>query len=260
MTALNQKDFKPFALKIDRAKALLKALEAQINLYANAGPYQLVNEENVLKLRITPVPDIISIVTGEIIYHLRSVLDQIAFALSRKDHLTLEEIRNIYFPAWDANDSKKYKTYKKNKEFFDPKVWEIFDLIKSDKDRNDALCGLSRLFNTDKHREIIVTAIVPIFNNFTRTSPVGTFIEQAMRGERAGLWASAMIKNGNQIMDGMIISEKIEGIHSTGDIGIPFNIQIKDMEPFNAKPLLQLLEGLALKVEETIALIQRELC
>lgn len=181
-------------LKIERAYAHLAELQqAESNFFSSNVP-SLVYEEDtergckLAKLKLDACsPEIIHVLAGELIYQLRSALDQIAVALAKMS-ASKPNIKNVYFPCDDSVASYE-KSCKKCLAGFDD---DLIVKIKSTQAYNggdDTLRAVFRMANIDKHLEII---------------PVGA------SGNVSGI-SNFIVNGGGLIIDGRMVSLR-EGI------------------------------------------------
>jgi len=149
-------------LKIKRAKEHIVELEQQLRAFFDCAPYK-VGAKHDLQTRklvyyvmsVEPVPDVIPLVTGDVIQNLMSALDHLAYQLVCSDTGDKPPNPNwIYFPI--ADNLEKYETKKHGKmEGADPKTFDAIDAIKPYKGGNDTLWSLYRLNNIEKHRLLL---------------------------------------------------------------------------------------------------------
>src|SRR4051794_28237960 len=88
--------------KIEWAKGHLLDLEKTISTYERGNPYGFAIEvdptgtNESVKLRLNPIPPIIGVMTGNVIYNFRASLDLLTCALARKNGATI--VSDVYFP------------------------------------------------------------------------------------------------------------------------------------------------------------------
>jgi len=158
--------FEGVQLKIKWAYAKIHELNACIKS-AFAGercaPFCEVEPDSgrrVLKVRLVdPVSDDLLRIVAEHVYHLRSSLDQLAVVLARLNGATTTT--GIYFPfAGDAAEFASAGTQRKTSKLNAADV-ELIWALKPYRGGDNALWGLSRLSNVDKHIELIPVANGP---------------------------------------------------------------------------------------------------
>ncbi len=149
-------------LKLNRAKHHLRDLEAARKRFFDSNPYDLGENENhetgqreLVVKRAAPVPDSLTLISGDVIHNLRSALDhliwQLVIANDRKPNDTTA------FPIWRSE--AKYKSgrpgYAKG---ISKAALEILDGLKPYEGGNDALWRLHKLDIIDKHRLLLTVA------------------------------------------------------------------------------------------------------
>jgi hypothetical protein len=149
-------------LKIERAKKHIADLERELRAFLDAKPYGVgaKREPQTRKLiyyvtSVNPVPEYLSLITGDIIQNLISALDHLAYQLVFKDtggHPPKPS--KIYFPIadtitiYEAEKNRKVEGARKD-------TFKAIDAIKPYKGGNDLLWMLYRLNNIDKHRLLL---------------------------------------------------------------------------------------------------------
>jgi hypothetical protein len=137
---------------------------------------------------------------GEIIYHLRSSLDQIAVALARVS-VSKPNVRKIYFPSGD-NIKGLVASRKANTKGIDTDLVKLMLRLKpyDGKRGNEALRSIFRLANIDKHLEIIPAAnsgqIQGISNFIIQNANTGLLIGGGLISLYEGITISDLGQNG----------------------------------------------------------------
>jgi hypothetical protein len=159
-------------LKIVRAQEHLDALESSIKRYisTNPGIAADANGNPTLHLREQP-PDCIAVITGEVVYQLRSVLDHLAFDLVKRN------FANVQLPVkWEENCLFPLKLqlpnnvsappvpyghpgFKRNLPGISEAAFAFIESVQPYYRRGtaNALRLLAQLCNVDKHRHFNVT-------------------------------------------------------------------------------------------------------
>ncbi|HEX6204497.1 MAG TPA: hypothetical protein VFZ29_01640 [Solirubrobacterales bacterium] len=149
-------------LKLDRAKHHIRDLEAARQRFFDANPYDLWEKENLetgqrelVVKRADPVPDSLSLISGDVIHNLRSALDHLIWQLVVANGG--EPNDKTAFPIWQSET--KYKSgrpgYAKG---ISKAALKILDGLKPYEGGNDALWRLHKLDIIDKHRLLLTVA------------------------------------------------------------------------------------------------------
>jgi hypothetical protein len=143
--------------KIERAQELTGELSREITAFFGQPDLCRLDTEDLnpqsgdrwVKIVLArPVPDRIPQLIAEVVYHLRSSLDQLAVALAHANGQTSD---GAYFPfAGDINDFESKGTQSKIKKIA-PKAARIIRELQPYRGGNDQLWGLGALANVDKH-------------------------------------------------------------------------------------------------------------
>jgi hypothetical protein len=155
--------FAGIAEKLKRAYEDIRNLQVEINRHFQTSKYPVMPHVygdrifDALKYhRDRPVPIRFSILTGEIVHHLRSCLDHIIWLFSDGKHLKIE------FPVFDDEPVKKkdIERYEgKIKGITNPDALTLIGNLQPYKTSDPVDCPLLILHNMDirdKHREIIL--------------------------------------------------------------------------------------------------------
>jgi hypothetical protein len=92
-------------LKTARAKEHLDDLKERLRKFREDEPIRITREDDVanqrhiLRLKVKDIPDVLTLITGDFLYCVRSSLDQLVWALS---HTTTAYPRGTQFPIFDA--------------------------------------------------------------------------------------------------------------------------------------------------------------
>jgi hypothetical protein len=148
--------------KIERAKHHIGDLQSQVRAFLDSKPYEVGAKRDPETSRVIyyvarveqPRLDL-AILTGEILYHLRSALDHLAFQLvnvGTSGHPPNPS--GVYFPI--AETAAKYEAGKMEKvQGATPAAIRAIDETKPYKGGNDLLWRLHHLNNVDKHRLLV---------------------------------------------------------------------------------------------------------
>ena len=151
-------------LKVDRAHDQTHALAVAEMEYVDAEPcpYRVLRKvkvdftEHVYYLRLeTPIPLEFSILLGEIIYNLRSALDQCVFQLAL-NHTGVEKSQTMFPIFTDVDDFQKKGAWRIESVGDGPQA--LIESLQPYPDRslaiNHSLLDLNNLSNADKHRAV----------------------------------------------------------------------------------------------------------
>jgi hypothetical protein len=152
------------SLKIERAKVHVSELQAELNAFMEAEPYEVgaKHDPETRKLiyyvsKADPIPDRIPLIVGDAIQNLRTALDRLAYQLVSNDTGdNPPSPRYIYFPI--AENAARYEASKSQRlEGAKDETLNAIDALKPYKGGNDSLWALNKLNNIDKHR-LLLTA------------------------------------------------------------------------------------------------------
>src|SRR6266496_734886 len=152
--------------KIVRVMKYPKAFEDCIAEYRRTKPFEVVgNPDSQQELHILTAPPLeLSILTGEVVYHLRSALDHLFFELVQRNFIgpfSKKEIRNFQFPLHTAIPEDAKGTLPASREDIRIPYWipdvpytyiEGLQPYYRRDNRHQALRLLAKLSNIDKHR------------------------------------------------------------------------------------------------------------
>lgn len=144
--------------KIDRAGVHLKEFDRQFTGYKDANPYGLLVEEDAdadvvrwrLDARLAPL-EVLPLLAGEVIYHLHSALNHLAYALAKRPN------RSAAFPMMERCDPVRFEQMT---DSMPPDAIKLINGLqpyqRGDGARTDPLWALAHLRNLDAHRSIFV--------------------------------------------------------------------------------------------------------
>lgn len=157
---------------------LMLELGNSINAYLSRRPYAYFDDidpatgEPAISIKVTePVPQIVGEICGDTISNLRAALDHAATALAA---LNGQGPKHIYFPVSDSKTEFEGNDTRKKLSKFTPDArtliesWEPFRWGKG-----HSWWALSRLENTNKHRNYIDVRTINIGNFVTLEGPRG---------------------------------------------------------------------------------------
>jgi hypothetical protein len=163
--------------KLKRADENIINLKAEIDTFIKTGKYPTIPhpddetwQEAVDYHRSKPIPKRFSVLAGEIVHHLRSILDHIIWHFS--DEGARAKPHNIEFPFFEKkpSDEKELTRYnRKIKGITNPRVRDLIEKLQpyniGADDVDDFLLIVHDMDRFDKHREltiVISTAYVTV--------------------------------------------------------------------------------------------------
>lgn len=176
-------------LKLNRAGGSIEQLDSEIRSFSETHRYQIVYEvdeerqETVVRARFkNELPEEFDVLAGEILFSLRSALDQLVCAIAAKEGQV--EFKEFYFPF--ANSKKVFESKDTTK-----KVAKLSETARNTllgyaayPEGNKFLWAINQLNLIDKHRELI--AVGAVARNVTITG--GVFNSGIILGDNPG-WA-----------------------------------------------------------------------
>lgn len=187
-------------LRLDRAQHHLQTLKSAIDSYMASEPYIVVIDKDSTsgegEIRIvaqSPPPAPLSLILGDCVHNLRSVLDHIAWQLSvsyRGNAANVRAVKSVSFPICGAETSTPgladwSSTAPRALQDVDSAVWDVFRIFQPFKPRNlgdtykdHPLWLLNELWNFDKHRQLVLVLSFLYDNRIGMTSPEGVIDEQ----------------------------------------------------------------------------------
>jgi hypothetical protein len=164
-------------LKLQRARQLLVSLRKAEQAYFKDSPCRIVYDDvskpghKLAKVKLdAPPPEIIHVYSGEIIYHLRSALDQTAVAFARLSGGKARP-KEVYYPTGNSfksfvNNCKSVAPKKPgqpiklmgNLRYFSPRLRRAILQTRPYDGANDSLRAVFRMANIDKHMELIAVS------------------------------------------------------------------------------------------------------
>ncbi len=105
-------------LKTTRAKEHLDSLRAEVTAFIESKPYSFRGEDDgksglyrLLYVDIRETPDKISLILGDLLYCLRSSLDQLVWALAKLSRPYPQGTQFPIFSTWDLKIEERFKQY-----------------------------------------------------------------------------------------------------------------------------------------------------
>lgn len=156
--------------KLKRANENIRNLESEISAFFQQGEYQVIPEDNrklqlkaieYHKKRVIPLR--FSVLVGEVVHHLRSILDHVVWQFSsevyRRDHPRLIEFPVVEVRPVDKDSISRYE--RKIKGITDTRVLAIIERLQpynSADPVDSSLLILHKMNVIDKHRELMLCA------------------------------------------------------------------------------------------------------
>jgi hypothetical protein len=234
-------------VKIQRAGQKLVELEASCREFFNKNSPRLVVQPDpesgnkLVKVVLDEQPPVdISILTGEIIYHLRSSFDQIAVAFARMSTPRPSD-RGIYFPTADG-----LKAF--NIECADKLIGVDADLVdqiarlKPYDGGDDTFRAIFRMAKVDKHLELIPTGAAGQIRNISHFK-----IDKMAMG--------IVIAGPQSLKEGVLLTKLAPGgtitpNHPDAKLQISGEIVLGNVSIYNGRKLVGFLEALVASATE----------
>ena len=147
-------------LKTSRANVHLEILRQELKAFRESQPCALVidddrkNQRCRVRVRIKDVPDTIPLIVGDVLYNLRSSLDQLVWCLAK---LTLPYPKHTEFPILEERDNKRMREATRGVPAKAVGLIESLQPYHGGKAaKNSFLWRLNKLCNIDKHMRIPV--------------------------------------------------------------------------------------------------------
>jgi len=147
-------------VKVNRAKAHLAALNAQLGAYIQAQPFSIGTRRDPITRRldyfvqeVKPLPADTSAVVGDVLQNLRSALDHVAYRLVLVG-VGIAPPGHVYFPIADSRTAYERKR-SNDLRGARPQAIRAVDGLRPYKDGNLTLWQLHKLNIVDKHRALI---------------------------------------------------------------------------------------------------------
>jgi hypothetical protein len=159
--------FAGIAEKLKRANENIINLEAEIAFFIKNGEYPIVPKPNtegwkeaLAYHRDKPIPPRFSVLSGEIVHHLRSCLDHVVWHFS--DSASRAKPGGMEFPVFTAKpiEKKELEFYaRKVKGITNPKVLALIEKMQpyaAVEVKNSVLLVIHNMDRFDKHQELVI--------------------------------------------------------------------------------------------------------
>src|ERR1700733_5129185 len=157
-------------LKTTRAKVHLDALRNELDLFRKSKPVAVFRTEDLkrgrysIRIKITDTPHCIPLILGDLLYCLRSSLDQAIWSLAK---LTAPYPKGTQFPILEKLNASARKTFDAYTAGVPARAVRVIESLQPYHRANPPahlLWRLNRLCNIDKHRRIPVHGDEVIIN------------------------------------------------------------------------------------------------
>ena len=250
-------DFRGPLLKLDRANHHFVDLEGSEREFFQKNAVSIVIEDKpkgdgkFVKIRLDPPPpEIMHVIAGEIIYHLRSTLDQIAVAFARLS-LAKPNSSKVHFPTGEnlPDFEGHCKIYLAG---FDQDLADQIIGTKAYDGGCDTLRAVFRMANIDKHFELIpagASGRLMGLEGFTiANAKTGLIIGGAIQSLKDGIVISDLGPRGIFMPNKPKAQIHVAGCVTLGEAAI-----------YNGKPLIPFLRSMIDKTTQVCASL-REHC
>jgi hypothetical protein len=226
--------------KIDRAKEHLKtARSVEVDFFSDLkgeirlSPIAGSTSQNALIVSDQTPPIMMSILVSEVIYHVRSALDQSVIAALRQSGITSKKkLKNRYFPSGDdangfKNDCDKYL------EGMHSKSSDVIRKSNNFTGGSDYLRAVFMASNTDKHWELIATGNYAAPTGSTGYTFSGVSVEFGPAGNVNEGIPIGVVHAGGSIAPNM----------PSAHIPLTGHFTIEEMYHYAGSPIIQTLES-----------------
>lgn len=176
-------------LKLNRAGSSIEQLDRKIQTFSQTHRYEIVYEvdeerqETVVRARfINELPEEFDVLAGEILFSLRSALDQLVCAIAAKEGQV--EFKDFYFPFANSKEAFESKDTTKKVAKLSETARNTLIGYAAYPEGNKRLWAINQLNLIDKHRQLIAVGAVA----GSVTIRGGVFNSGVMLGHNPG-WA-----------------------------------------------------------------------
>ncbi|WP_409269175.1 hypothetical protein [Massilia sp. BHUDP2] len=176
-------------LKLNRAGGSIEQLDSKIRAFSETHRYQISYEveeerqETVVRARFkNELPEEFDVLAGEILFSLRSALDQLVCAIAAKEGQV--ELKEFYFPFANSKEVFESKDTTKKVAKLSETARNMLLGYAAYPEGNKFLWAINQLNLIDKHRQLI--AVGAVVGNVTITG--GVFNSGVILGDNPG-WA-----------------------------------------------------------------------
>jgi hypothetical protein len=160
-------------LKTTRAKVHLEELREELSIFKYSKPYSISTEDDVerdrfrIKIDSHEIPDKVSLIVGDLLYCLRSSLDQLVWSLAK---LNVRDPKRTQFPIFEIDNRETRRSFKQQTAGIPAYAVSIIEGLQpyhgpdAAAIRSRLLWRLNALCNIDKHRRIPLHSFAQDFN------------------------------------------------------------------------------------------------
>jgi hypothetical protein len=157
-------------LKTTRAKEHLDSLRAELTAFRNSNPIRVFRNVNrhrgryELRIKTADTPDHLPLILGDLLYCLRSALDQLTWSLAK---LTTAYPQRTQFPIFEKSNGETRRRFAQYTTGVPARAAVLIERLQPYHRADPAthlLARLDRLGNIDKHRRIPVHGDEAIIN------------------------------------------------------------------------------------------------
>jgi hypothetical protein len=153
--AVQKLDVHPlYGVKIKIARANEHILNIAQTVQAFGRSHRIVREmelhgiHEIVKLLVAPVPEMLPVVVGEVVFHLRSALDNLACCLAIANG---KSVKSVYFPIVNSPDEFELPATQRKIKNLSPAAQKLIHRLKPYKGGANLLWAMNRLRNEDIH-------------------------------------------------------------------------------------------------------------
>lgn len=234
--------------KIERAYSHISDLDQRIKGFFQSEPYEIATQldpdgtqEWFVVRKTKELPKIIPVIVGEVIYDLRSALDQLTCCLAKKAG---RDCTDVYFPFAGSKQKFELKDTQGKIQKLHPDAVLMIQQLHPYKGGNDFLWSLNRLNNLDKHQSLIGAGTMGVqFNADLTMKP------------REGLNTIQALKTtSDPFKEEIKILSFPAGCKPEGKVNIAFDVAFRDVEIVERQSVLATLYQYANLVEKIISI------
>ena len=263
MSDLNVSTYEPLLgprLKLERASHHLSQIaHLEQHFFTSNSPRLVFDTESKPGHKLVKIvleakpPELVHVLTGELIYQLRSTLDQIAVEFARLSKGPTRP-KDVYFPTGDSfkgfvSSCKSYNSKKKrltgNLRHFDADLRKAILKTRPYSGGNETLRAVFQMANIDKHMELIAIGAAGGLAAMSDFNIVGGY---------TGL----MLTGPGDLSRGVVISDlkphgSITPKHANAQIQFSGKITLGDNVPYAHQPLVQFLNSMLQETKRVYA-------
>jgi hypothetical protein len=238
--------------KVERAKAHVENLKAEIRAFRNLGPYVTAGSDEpdtgdrVVRLLIgEPIPVKLALIFGDAIHNLRSSLDHVARRLSLA--CGGKPNRTTAFPIFENAPADIEAEIARKIPSARPNIIRLIKLLEPYKGgKGDILWRLHQLDIIDKHRLPVTVGTCNDWITIRGVIPIQALFPHVKEPKRGFPPAGLTLENGYELV-------RVKAAERKADYQDPqFNFQVALDEVFKGKPLVPAIEQLVDEVSRLL--------